>query len=98
MTWKGTVLVSGAGLLATWLASAPSTHPAAPARAVRPSATSRPPADIVYEAERLRARMHVVTEYTRPSRNPFRFGEARPSRPAGTQAPLVPEIAPGPIV
>ena len=91
MNWKSTVLVSGAGVLATWFASAPVQHAPAPAeRATVPTTGVAHESDeIVREAERLRARLHPPVAYQEPSRNPFQFGARRPA-PA-PRAPKVPE-------
>ena len=78
MTWKSYTAVSGATVLAGWLASsppsnAPGTTAGSPAQAQR-----RPPAaatDIEQQAERLQSRMRTVREYAEPQRDPFRFAE-----------------------
>jgi hypothetical protein len=106
MNWKSTVIVSGAGLVATvfgWVstpivpqrASAPVTTPATQ------SAQIAAAADIQQEAARLQSRLVPNATFRQPSRNPFQFGPrptARSSRPAPTQvqealvpiAPVVP--------
>ncbi len=87
MTWKSTALVSGAGLLATWLASVPSpAQSPAPAAQARPVAVTAPapvPAssDIEALAERLGRRNQAVPDYGRPARNLFRFAPLRTSAP-----------------
>lgn len=96
MNWKSTTLVSGAGLLATWLASNPPANTMAPAPAAAPVQASQP--DIQREAERLQSKMRQAVEFTQPSRNPFRFGERAPVRssaPAYTP-PAVADVAPAP--
>jgi hypothetical protein len=82
MTWKGTAVVSGAGLLATWLAATP---PAGVAPAPAPNAAPGSRAsEIEREADRLQIRVRSEVDYTAPSRNPFRFGErTAPTPPAG---------------
>ena len=95
MSWKSYAAVSGATVLAGWLASAPPSN--VPDRTV-PAA--RPPAardvrssDIEREAQRLQARVQREVEYTQPQRNPFRFGLARPNVNRGGD---LPEPAPAP--
>jgi hypothetical protein len=85
MTWKSTAVVSGVGLLATWLASNPPANSPSSTEVVR-SQTAAAGADIQREAERLGAKVRAQVEYSRPSRNPFRFGErtAPRDRPSGT--------------
>ena len=73
MTWKSTVVVSGVGVLATWLASippanAPSSSGSVPAGSIAPVAVS-----IGEQAERLGTRVRAEVEYREPARNPFRF-------------------------
>ena len=101
MSWKSYAAVSGATVLAGWLASAPpSNAPGRAAPAVRLPATRdvRSP-DIEREAERLQARVQREVEYTQPQRNPFRFGVARPEvnrggdLPGPTPAPAPPPVA-----
>ena len=102
MTWKSYALVSGAGLLATYLASPPllpqNDTPAAPAASG--DAASDPAVDIEEEAARLHARLRAEAVFRAPARDPFRFGE-RPVRrtppraevaaQAGEPPPAVPE-------
>ena len=102
MNWKSTVLVSGAGLVATvfgWVstpivpqrASAPVTTPAAP------STQTAAAADIQQEAARLQSRLVPNASFRQPSRNPFQFGPRlapRTPRAVPTQA----QEAPAPIV
>src|ERR1051325_3804541 len=81
MNWKSTVIVSGAGLVATvfgWV-STPATIPqhTPPSRTV---ASPSPPAvsaaaDIQHEAARLQTRVAPAPTFRQPSRNPFRFGQ-----------------------
>ncbi len=101
MTWKSYAVVSGATVLAGWLASTP------PASAPQGTAAGpRPPAprgavasDIEREAERLQVRVRREVEYTQPQRNPFRFSAARPEVERGgdisepAPAPLAPPVA-----
>lgn len=87
MTWKSYALVSGAGLLATYLASPPllpqSDTPAAPAASG--NATTGPAVDIEEEAARLHARLRAEAAFRAPARDPFRFAE-RPVRRTSPRA------------
>ena len=80
MTWKAYAAVSGATVLAGWLASSPpanaptgTTSPARSPRAQDASASS----DIQAQAERLRTGLQVERNYAAPQRNPFRFEQQR---------------------
>ena len=85
MTFKSYLLLSGGGLLATYLVTSQTGVPADRGGAQAPAATRNTPAvDIQREAERLQTRMRPEIEYTEPSRNPFRFA----SRPAPSTAPV----------
>jgi hypothetical protein len=84
MTWKWTALVSGATLLAGWLASAP-PGPATPSTGSAPSQspqTAAATSDIQQQAERLqtRPRQSAADEYGAPARNLFRFGPKETAR------------------
>jgi hypothetical protein len=85
MTWKSTAVVSGLGLLATWLASGPqySTPPGAAPNAAATAQRAAAHPDIEEQAERLGAALRPQASYDEPSRNPFRF-----SAPV-TRAPVV---------
>lgn len=90
MTWKSYTLVSGVGVIATYLVSAPPTITSrAPARA--PAAHTRAASDIQELAVRLQARVQAETTFRRPARNPFRF-IARPQ-----PAPVVTLSSPLPV-
>jgi hypothetical protein len=100
MTWKSYAAVSGATVLAGWLASSPqsnapatgTTAASSPAPRRRAEATT----DIAEQAARLQSRMQVARAYTEPQRNPFRFAE-RPS-PAPSSRELAPVLdVPPPI-
>jgi hypothetical protein len=100
MTWKTYAAVSGATVLAGWLASAPPSNAPAPgtatARRAQGSAARTAPADDIQEqAARLQARMRQEPVYREPSRNPFRFGEreAPRSEPLAVE-PRVREVEP----
>ena len=92
-------MLSGAGLVATWLASTPAVKlsvntASAPARDAVRSADAA--VDIAQQADRLRAKLQTMTVYEDPSRNPFRFGERiRAARPGAGSAP--PEIQAAPV-
>jgi hypothetical protein len=89
MTWKSYALASGAGLLATYLASYSTTLVTEPARQGAPidAARSTPGPDIVEEANRLQARMRAVAVYREPARNPFRFGARQVAPPPAAAVP-----------
>jgi hypothetical protein len=100
MTWKSYAAVSGATVLAGWLASAPPSNTPGAVTAVSRQPRSRPSAassDIVREAERLQIRVRREVQYAQPRRNPFRFGEAAADadrgRPVPTPAPAEPSVA-----
>ncbi len=76
MTWKAYAAVSGATVLAGWMASSPpantpvtTTSPVRSPRAARTSADG----DIQEQAERLRTGLQGERNYTSPQRDPFRF-------------------------
>jgi hypothetical protein len=101
MTWKSYAVVSGATVLAGWLASSPPASAPAAGTAARPEPSSRVPAaasDIEEQAARLHARVRQETAFRAPERNPFRFGARHAERSAAdavTPAPVEP-IAPAP--
>lgn len=77
MTWKSYAAVSGATVLAGWLASSPpSNAPVSGATSQRgaPAAPSTAGSDIEEQAARLQTRVRQETAYRDPQRNPFRFG------------------------
>lgn len=100
---KGTALVSGATVLATWLAStpmpsslmtpstanAPVQAPSA-ARHVDPAAVD----DLGPEAERLARRVAEVASFSAPARDLFRFRPAPPASTPVSAAPPVVDVAP----
>jgi hypothetical protein len=86
MTWKSYAAVSGAGLLATYLVSAPPTIAPGRPPAARPDSvagSASPSADIQQEAARLQTRVSAETDYQPPARNPFRFGARPAAKPTG---------------
>lgn len=109
MSVKGTALLSGATVLATWLASTPMPQSTAPQTAapqstanapVRTQAASRtvaPPQveDLGPEAERLARRVEEMASFAAPARDLFRF---RPP-PATTkvEVPVTPALSLAPI-
>ena len=98
MTWKSTAVVSGVGLLATWLASVPPAN-APPASGAAPAASVDPAVSIGEQAERLGARVRGEIDYREPARNLFRFS-TRAALPAaagerGVQAQLI-DLPPAP--
>lgn len=106
MTWKSYAAVSGATVLAGWLAStSPSSAPEGAASVSRrpgslPAAVA---SDIAREAERLQVRLRREVTYAQPQRNLFRFGEGRPDAerggdiPARAPAEIFEELAPVPV-
>lgn len=85
MNWKSYTVVSGATVLAGWLASTPpSTAPAAvQAPGAEPPPAESVPTDIEMQAMRLQARLRAERTYVAPSRDPFRFAPRRqPAAPA----------------
>jgi hypothetical protein len=99
MNWKSTLLVPGAGVVATWLFSTATPVPA-PER--RPPAAPPPAAvrsDIEQQASRLQERLHPDEPFAPPSRNPFRFrprvvAHAASVSPAMVTAPVQPPPPP----
>jgi hypothetical protein len=95
MTWKTYAAVSGATVIAGWLASSPPSNTPAPAAAPqqrRPApaaATRAAEADIEQQAARLQARTREQQEFHEPARNPFNF--AARQAPPGPVAPREPE-------
>jgi hypothetical protein len=98
MNWKSTVLVSGAGLLATWLANVPAPAPARQAAtpAASPATAQVRVSDEIQQlADRLERRSVVGAQSDVAARNPFQFGRApRPSRsePPPTLAPVAADV------
>lgn len=96
MTLKSYLLLSGGGLVATYLVtSQPGVVP--PQRAAAPpSVSSRAPApvDIQEQAARLETRPRQDVDFSAPSRNPFRFAATPP--PAAPRRDVVDE--PSPVV
>ena len=94
MTWKSYAAVSGATVLAGWLASSPPANTTRTAAVSSPAAPRRRDAsvtDIQEQAARLQSRLRVPRAYAEPQRNPFRFAEhvsAASNRPA---LPSIPE-------
>ena len=81
MSWKAYAAVSGATVLAGWVVSAPPPANVPAPGAIVPGRSSQPPvaapSEIEREAARLGARLRRETAYTRPVRDPFRFGAGR---------------------
>ena len=102
MTWKTYAAVSGATVLAGWIASSPpSNAPASSASARRrPAASARSDAatDIEAQAARLQAKLRQETSYQEPARNPFRFGAREVARSAPSPRNDVEPLAVEPIV
>lgn len=87
MDWKTTAVMSGIGLAATWMASAPPVPPRAPVGST-PQAPVAQAAEspIEREAALLARGLDFQARPGPPSRNPFRFG-ARPAAPAPAPTP-----------
>ena len=100
MDWKSTAVISGAGILATWVFSMPPAH--APQGTAAPVARApQTPAsaiDIEREAARLQLRPPPEQHYTSPTRNPYRFSERRdPAQATTGEAPPPPAIPVAPL-
>jgi hypothetical protein len=79
MTWKSTMVLSGAGVLATWMAAAPPSS-VGMAPTPRPSGAgqgSSIEAQVEEEASKLEVRLRQNAAYAVPDRNPFRFNARR---------------------
>jgi hypothetical protein len=98
MDWKSTSVISGAGILATWIFSMPPAHaPAAVAvPAARPPQSATSTIDIEREAARLQVRPPPEPHYSEPSRNPFRFSERR--EPTRATTGVEPSTAPPAVI
>ena len=101
MNWKSTVVVSGAGAIATWLAAVvPVQHATAPAeRTALTTGAADASDEIVREAEQLSARLRASGASREPARNPFRFadrGRAPAAGPARAAAPESEPLTPAP--
>jgi hypothetical protein len=102
MTWKVTALVSGAGLVATWLASVPSPAPVpqGPTQvAAQPSAgPSGAAVEIQGLADQLARHRTRPDKSVSPVRDPFRFAAVRGSFRADEAPPAAPvEAVPEPV-
>ena len=92
MTWKSYAAVSGATVLAGWLASSPPSNTPTNAR-VSPAPSPRravtTATDIEQQASHLQSRLRTARAYAQPQRNPFRFAartELAPEPGARTEA------------
>ena len=105
MTLKSYLLLSGGGLVATYLVtSQPGVVPPERATVPRPaSSRAAAPVDIQEQAARLQTRAGQDVDFSAPSRNPFRFAAPPPSPPAPRRevadepSPVVEEPPPPPI-
>ena len=104
MSVKGTAMVSGATVLATWLASTPMpSTPMTPsaanvpvrAQTVRQEAASAQVVDLGPEAERLARRVEEVVSFAAPARDLFRFRASPPA--AKAEVPVAPAVSAAPI-
>ena len=85
MTWKSYAGVSGATVLAGWLASSPPSNESATGGSIPPERSAAVPAaaaDIQEQAARLQAGLRLEAAYREPERNPFRFGARNVGQPA----------------
>jgi hypothetical protein len=93
--------MSGATVLAGWLASTPpSNAPESAASTRRTPAAPRDVAtsDIEREAERLQVRVTREVEYSQPQRNPFRFGAGKADADRGGDIPYAAPPPPPAVV
>ncbi|OFW14520.1 MAG: hypothetical protein A3F70_19380 [Acidobacteria bacterium RIFCSPLOWO2_12_FULL_67_14] len=99
MTWKSYVTVSGATVVAGWLASSapPQPAPVARPRALQTPAPNVAASDIQEQAERLRAPLPAERTYTTPHRNPFRFADRISIEQPGTAAAARTEAPPADV-
>lgn len=88
MTWKSYVLVSGAGVVATYLASTPIPPAGAPALARPVASRTEVASDIEEQAVRLQSRLRRQAPYQEPARNPFRFSQRPTQRQAVVPKPV----------
>jgi hypothetical protein len=101
MNWKSYAAVSGATVLAGWLASAPPSNAPSSAQSPQTRTPPRPtgaaadaPIDIELQAMRLQARLRPEREYAQPVRDPFRFV---PRRAIGAVAEREPDVVAAPL-
>ena len=100
MTWKSYAAVSGATVLAGWLASSPPSNTPPPAAAASPRTPRHRDAsvnDIQEQATRLQSRLRGPRAYAAPQRNPFRFAERVSTPSSRAEQPLVPETPTEPV-
>jgi hypothetical protein len=101
MTWKSYAAVSGATVLAGWLASAspPSNAPATArvASSAEPRRRVAAATDIEEQAAHLQSRLQVARAYSEPQRNPFRFAERRSAAPNLGERSQIAEASTSPI-
>ena len=92
MTWKSYAAVSGATVLAGWLASSPPSNTPTTATvgtSAEPRRRANAATDIEEQAARLQSRLQVARAYAEPQRNPFRFAERASAAPSPESAQLV---------
>src|SRR5688500_13887744 len=98
MTWKSYAVMSGAGLLATYLLNVPpaftptSSSTPAPGQTASRAARTSDALDVEEEAARLQARLRAQATYHEPSRNPFRFGATPVAAPRRVRPEPPPEV------
>lgn len=99
MTWKSYAAMSGATVLAGWLASSPSSNAPASTVVSRPPSPRRdaqPASDIEQQATRLQSRLRAERAYSAPQRNPFRFA-AREADADTSERAAIPELSAPPV-
>ena len=100
MTWKSYAAVSGATVLAGWLASSPpsnTTEGAAVRSRPAPRRRAAPDSDIEQQATRLQSRLHAVRAFAEPQRNPFRFAARTEASSNGAEPEPVVEPPTSPV-
>jgi len=84
MTWKSYALVSGVGVIATYLVSSPPPLVDRSSARRAQAAPAQATADIQELAVRLQTRVQAETAFRQPARNPFRFAAPRQAAPAAS--------------
>ena len=100
MTWKSYVAMSGATVLAGWLASSPSSNAPASTAVSRPPSPrpdAQPANDIEQQATRLQSRLRAERAYSEPQRNPFRFADREAAGPQIGERASIPELPTEPV-
>jgi hypothetical protein len=96
-----TLLLGGAALVATWLATPAASSPTAPAAASAQATQETIPPEqtaVDREVERLRQRLPPVVDVPRPERDPFNFGRLPNRAPADPVPPPVEDVRTLPVL